>query len=189
VSGDKWVVSSKKTGWSWLDPWSRRRNDIKLTVVLPRDFIADNMVVSLGAGNMQAEYLRAREVFLDVGLGNCHVGGVEAENARLNVGVGYLEARSFSAGQATLEVGLGNCQVGGVEVENARLDVGLGNMELSLAQSLDQYRCHVDVGLGSVQLGGNTYNGVANVTIGDGDAPRSLDISCGLGSVKIEAER
>ena len=165
-SGDTWSIGNNKVRWNWFSPWNNRLNDITLTVVLPRDFVAENITIRLGAGNMQAGYLSARQLLLDVGLGNCQVNSINAQNAGLNVGVGYLAVQNFAAGQAKLEV-------------------GLGSMEISLTQPLEQYRYHVEVGLGSVQLGGQNYSGVADVDGGTDSSPYSLDISCGLGSIKI----
>jgi hypothetical protein len=119
---------------------------------------------------LHAETLTAQRLVLDIGLGNCQTVRLSAANALLNVGVGNLEVGSFT-------------------VQEAQLEVGLGNMELEMAQPLDQYRCHVSVGLGSVKLGGNNYSGVADVNSGAADAPYSMDINCGLGSVRIEEEK
>ena len=165
-SGDTWIISSNHVRWNWLRLWDYRQDDIKLTVVLPKDFVAQNMIISMGAGNMQAGYLWGKEIQLDVGLGNCQIGSFNAEEARLSVGVGYLEVKHFTAGQATL-------------------DVGLGSVELDLTQPLEQYRCRVEVALGSVQLGSNTYSGTADASSGPADAPYSLHISCGLGNVNV----
>jgi hypothetical protein len=162
ISGDSWVISSNKVRWRW----NFRQNDLRLTVVLPRDFMAEDMYISMGAGNMQANNLRAKKLQLEVGLGNCQIDNLSAEDANLNVGVGSLEIGHFSAKQAKLEV-------------------GLGSMDISLTQPLTQYRYHVQVGLGSVQLGNQSYNGVADVNSGADDAPYSLDISCGLGSINV----
>lgn len=170
MSGDTWTISSNSVKLRRLWPWSYRHDDIKLTVTLPRDFVAESMIINLGAGNMQAEYLYAKDISLDVGLGNCQLGSLNAQHAQLNVSVGHLGVRTFNAGRADLEV-------------------GLGSMELNLTRPLDQYRCRVDVSLGSVQLGSSTYNGVSDIDVGSSDAPYSLNINCSLGSVKIEAGR
>jgi len=166
TSGDTWIIRSNRVRWNRFWPWDYRQNDITLTVVLPFDFVAEDMMITMGAGNMQAENLNATKMLLDVGLGNCQVDSLNAEDATLNVGVGYLEARRFSAGQAKLEV-------------------ALGSMEIGLTQPLTQYRYHVEVGLGSVRLGNNTYSGVSEVASGAEDAPYSLEINCGLGSVNV----
>jgi hypothetical protein len=135
-------------------------------VVLPYDFVAEKMDIMLGAGNLQAEYLSAKEMVLDVGLGNCQAEIINAGYANFNVGVGNLGSRHFT-------------------VDDAYLEVGLGNMELTLTRPLDKYLCHIEVGLGSVDLGGNRYSGVADVKSGGGDAPYRLNINCGLGSVNV----
>ncbi|MCL1817148.1 MAG: hypothetical protein FWG43_06070 [Clostridiales bacterium] len=168
-SGATWTIKSNKIRWRFLTPWSRHDKDIHLTVVLPYDFVAENMTIILGAGSVRAEYLQAQELQLDVGLGNCQIGSLYAELASLKVGVGNLEARHFFAKQAQLEV-------------------GLGNMELSLTQPLEQFYCHVEVGLGNIKLGGNSYSGVADVYTGAENAPYALDLNCGLGNISIKED-
>jgi hypothetical protein len=165
-----WIIGSNKVRWNWFWPWNYRHNDIKLTVVLPRDFVAEDMAINMGAGNMQVQYLCARKLLLDVGVGNCRVDSLHAEDAKISVGLGYLGAQRFTT-------------------DKAKLDVGFGNIELSLARPLEQYRCYVSVGLGNVRLGGNNYSGVAEVASGAADATYSLDIDCGLGNVVIQAQQ
>jgi hypothetical protein len=163
IKDDSWIINTNRVRRPW---WNLRQNDIRLTVVLPRDFVAETMFISMGAGNVEAARLYAQMLDLDVGLGHCRVDSLYAEEVKINVGVGYLAAGRFSARQA-------------------KLDVGLGALELSLAQPLEQYRCQIEVGLGNVQLGGSNYSGVANVNNGPADAPYNLDMKCGLGSITI----
>lgn len=167
--GDEWRIVTNKVRWRWFGSWPFRQNDIRLTVVLPNDFVPQSVSISMGAGNLQIESLRAQKLLLEVGLGNCRLGNLNAEEISLNVGVGNLEAREFRANKAQLEV-------------------GMGNMELCLAHPLDQFRCHVKVGLGNVKLGSQNYSSVADANSGFADAPYSLDISCGLGSINIMEE-
>lgn len=168
-SGDTWIIGSNKQKWSWFTPGIYRDNGIKLTVVLPRDFVADSMVISLGAGSMTADRLCAGDMLLDVGLGECRINSLSASAASLKVSVGDLRIQQFMA-------------------DTAKAEVSLGNMELNLTQPLDQYRSHLEVGLGNVNLGGYNYSGVANyVEQGAPDAPYSLDVNCGLGSVKVRS--
>ncbi|MCL1816112.1 MAG: DUF4097 domain-containing protein [Clostridiales bacterium] len=163
-SGDKWVISSNKIRGGLLN---YRHNDLSLTIIIPQDFIAEHLRINLGAGNMQANSLQAITVDLDIGLGNCSINKLLAHDSWLTVGVGHLGIAGFAA-------------------NTSHLEVGLGSMEITLTQPLNQYRYNLEVGLGNVQLGNNSYNGVSAVNSGNPDAPYSLDINCGLGSVRIE---
>lgn len=167
ISGDTWLIGSQEQNWRWFKPWHVKRDTLKLTVVLPRDFVAESVVVNMGAGNLQIQQLSARELTLDAGVGNCQISHILADTARLSVGVGNLQVRRFHAAESVLEV-------------------GMGSVELLMAQPLAQYRCNMEVGLGNVTLGNKSYSGVAELHTGAEDLPYRFDISCGMGSVHVQ---
>ncbi|MCL1976318.1 MAG: DUF4097 family beta strand repeat-containing protein [Firmicutes bacterium] len=164
--GNTWSIKSNRLKWQWIVPWQIRQDEIKLTVVLPYDFFAENINIVLGAGNMQSQHLQALKMNIEVGLGNCQISGLNTENVKLAVGVGNLLVGNFTAAETSLEV-------------------GLGSIELGLITALEQYRCQVEVGLGNVVLGNNNYSGIADLITGKENAPYTLKVKCGLGSVRI----
>ena len=140
---------------------------MKLTIVLPSDFVAQRANISIGSGSLQAGELQAEDLILDVGVGSCKANDISAERATLRVGIGHMEIHRFFAKQT-------------------RLDVGLGHAEITLTQKLDNFSYEVDVGLGSVRVGSSHYSGTATESNENPGAPYNLDIRCGLGRVEVK---
>ncbi|MCL2496711.1 MAG: hypothetical protein FWF04_04785, partial [Clostridiales bacterium] len=57
---DTWTIGSSRRNWGWLNGWRYGRDTLKLTIVLPYDFVAEYAVIEMGAGNLQARQLYAR---------------------------------------------------------------------------------------------------------------------------------
>lgn len=165
--GSTWYIGTNDDDWRWWRGWWRVDDNFSLTVVLPRDFVAEYASISLGAGSMAVEQLAAAELVLDMGAGSITMGDIRANSADLHVGLGEMQVKRFHA-------------------DTARLDVGMGSVRAQLRHELEQYRYRAAVGLGSVTVGRNSYSGNADVASGAADAPYFIDISCGLGEVTLE---
>ena len=163
-SGDTWHIGSQEVRLRGL--WGQSRDDLRLTIVIPADFVADSAYIAVGAGVLRADMLSAIDLELSIGVGSATIEAVSAERLRADVGVGELR--------------INNC-----DVSSINLDVGLGAIEIALTRDVQDYTGQISGGLGNIQIGTSRFAGIFDSSFGSSDAPYRLKVQVGLGSVTI----
>lgn len=64
-------------------------------------------------------------------------------------------------------------------------DCGMGNMDVRLDAKEEDYNYKIDVGMGDISVGNNSFGGMAQSKDIDNGADADMDLECGMGSIKI----
>ncbi len=147
----------------------KRRNkmrDITLVVYLPEKEY-EEIKVQMGAGYMEASTLKAAEVTLQMGAGECHVQQIEArEKAELEAGAGRIWLGAFSGTKLQ-----GEC--------------GAGELDISLAGAYEDYSYEIGSAIGEVLLGDHSYAGIGRTEEVNHHTDRKVELDCAVGTIRV----
>lgn len=168
------MISTVENGiWSLKTPshasifWGVKRffRDRKLVITFPKGFVFRGLGIGLGVGSLHGE-------------------GLSARRCALNVGVGEMKLKACVLGDIKAECGVGSIQADGSVSGLCRLECGLGEISMKLKEPLD-YGYSASVGLGQITIGAQMISGSGKQKFNT-KASDFFDISCGMGSVKVD---
>lgn len=108
------------------------------------------------------------------------------EEVDCSVGAGVLEIEKLSAGEAEFEVGAGSVVLHELEADREiAITCGMGSVEMTMSGEKEDYNYELEVGMGTVSIGGSEFGGMAIEKTIENSAPKNMDIECGMGSVEI----
>ena len=140
---------------------------LELQILLP-DRMFDDMDLDLGAAELTAGKLQAREFSLDMGAGSGSIDTLLAsEDASIDVGVGELTIGYFD----------------GSELE---LECGTGSLAIMVAGEEPDYNYELECGIGSIDIGGSSYSGLSSEHFVDNGAPHTISADCGIGEISLQ---
>lgn len=131
-----------------MEEWEDVDNDAgSMTLYVPKGMVFDSAELSVGAGSMEIENLRTRELDMEVGVGSIEADRIEAEDLSLTCGMGSIEMTAKGNKQDynyDLDVGMGGITIGGSEfngmaiekqvqnhaVNNMEMECGMGSIEI-----------------------------------------------------------
>lgn len=155
-------------------------------VTIPEDFVADNVTIKIGAGELDMEELEAVNCELKVGAGSISVQQLKTtEEASLDVGAGDIDISNLETLDADFDCGLGSIDVAGEINGNLIANCGMGEIALDLVGNEEDYDYYINVGMGNVSLNDDDYSFIASRTIQNDNAIGTFDLKCGMGSVDI----
>lgn len=153
VSGDTLNICSE---WSWSSSWFTNLLNgsafkTEITVRVP-DKTYEQLRLTVGAGTLSCDDIKAKEVFLNVSAGTLTYTQPEnfrAEDIVSDVSAGNLIARNADTARYEVDVSAGSASIYGL-TGNGRIDVSAGTAKLQYADFSEG--CDVDVSAGDVYL-------------------------------------
>lgn len=203
VSGDTLKVVSRIS--VRHSNWGLNTNVPRVTLYLPEGMELENLDGQFGAGYFYMDVMKAQQVGINVGAGDCDIRSLEAKEVDISSGAGNMDigllktekaAINVGAGNLTMErmeisdnldfsIGMGHADVkAGVIAGDANLDCGMGDIVMSLEGSEADYNSTIGCGMGTVQFGNSVFQ-TGDHEINRG-AAHTMDIDCGMGSVGIQ---
>lgn len=181
----------------------------KVYLKIPKDFLFDEADVTIGAGTLEGGALRAGDLSMDVGAGECSLDEILGNEVSLNVGAGAIRTESLNAEkldldvgagefrlkgvsvtrELDLELGMGNAEIDGTVTGNMNVDCGMGNVTMRLTGSEDDHAYEVDCGMGSVEIGNRNYGGFSTEQKWNSGQGSVFEIECNMGNVKISFDK
>ncbi len=87
-----------------------------------------------------------------------------------------------------IKISAGAIESTAVTIQDLKLEMTAGAVDLVLTGSASDYNYDVECTTGSVKIGGQSIEGLAQTFEQDNDAPRNVDIECAVGAVTIAFE-
>lgn len=156
IDGNRLIITEK--GRHLFDSYDNR----DITLYLPEGATYDKIYISGGAGNINIDTLRAKDLEMSLGVGGTEINILEVEDAKISTGIG-------------------DTKINTLEVKDAKISAGIGETSVGLKSKAEEYSIEVSKGIGSITLNGSSVSD--DDTIGSGS--RKLDISGGIGAIKI----
>lgn len=153
----------------------------KLLLYIPDGKTFDRADIEVGAASLYCESLQCGRLEMSIGAGKGEFGWVSVEDVcEMEVGAGELVIGDGRFDRLDLEVGVGSAVVTAGYIQTGALDAGIGSIELTLMQDRTQYTIRCEDGIGNVWVDGRTMSGGQ-----EGTGDERLDVSCGIGQVRI----
>lgn len=160
----------------------------QITLCIPKDGFIDSLELELGAGQVTLNGINAGEVSLEVGAGQIFVNNIKAQELEVSVGAGQVELEGVDVDMLDAEIGMGEL-TGTADIrKSADLECSMGNMELTLIGSQQDFNYQLEVAAGNIEIGRNSYSGLANEQKVNNGADKDLTIECSMGNITIEFE-
>ncbi len=189
------------------DLWEHNhpKGDTEITLYLPEGMSLDDINIDFGAGKLETGDLKAREIEINVGAGECVFEKLEAaESVDISLGAGKITVNALSAKEAGFDIAAGELRINGADVSHetqvevsmgqatlngaftGELDAecAMGNLYITLEGEESDYNYEVDCGMGSISIGGNSYDGVAERDINNGSSNK-IDVTCSMGNIDV----
>lgn len=141
---------------------------LKATLTVPYNVFFENITLEIGMGEFESKMpLKCKRSTINVGLGSCSLEDFSVTD--------YFET----------ECGMGSLTIQGTIDGTSKIQCGMGTVELITQGNPDDYNYKTQVGMGSVQIGDKTFEGLSNKERFSSTAKNYFDIDCGMGSIII----
>lgn len=167
----------------WFNTKGFNSFNSKVTIYVPRDFVAEEVKLNTGAGNVVLEGLNTDYLYLSAGAGNIDGDRLIAKRVNIDGGVGNIKLTNVDFTNSSYECGIGNLKIEGALLGKTEIDCGVGEVDLDLEGNKDDYSFDVDAGVGSVRLNGEK---IGDIQRHNEDAKNTIKIDAGVGSVNID---
>lgn len=141
---------------------------LKATLTVPYNVFFENITLEIGMGEFESKMpLKCKRSTINVGLGSCSLEDFSVTD--------YFET----------ECDMGSLFIQGNLKGNSKIQCGMGTVKLITQGNPDDYNYKTQVGMGSVQIGDKTFEGLSNKERFSSTAKNYLDIDCGMGDITI----
>lgn len=155
-----------------------------LYIFIPIGYVFDEVDIDNGAGRVEIDELKTRELSLELGAGRVNMSNIEVyEKMSINGGAGSTKINNANINNLDMDMGAGKTQISGYLKGNNKIDAGVGALILELFD--DDYKISVDKGIGKATYNGQDIN--SNEVYGNGY--NNVIIDGGIGSIKISTKR
>lgn len=160
-------------------------NGSKIIVTVPYGTVFNEADIETGAGSVDIDTLSADKLKLSLGAGKTHINELNAfYETEIDGGVGELVIKNGNLNNLKLDMGIGQLRFAGEIKGNSSIDNGIGSSDFILNGSKDDYRIHIEKGIGSAEVDGEKMKDGA--VYGQGN--NRIDIDGGIGKINIEFE-
>lgn len=145
--------------------------------------IFEGVVIKGGAGVINIDDLKTRNLRFDMGAGKVLISNLEVtDEAKIDGGAGKIEILGGTIRDLDLDLGVGKTDIRTKLIGHSEIDAGVGAVNISLIGSRDDYEIKANRGLGGISVDGQDVSD--GQTIGNG--LNFLKISGGVGSIDVK---
>lgn len=164
----------------WFNLGGLTNPTANITVYVPSDFVAKEVLVDTGAGTTNLEGIHTDYLFVDGGAGSIHASDIRAKRIKWDGGVGTTSITNVYSEDSNFNCGVGKLSVSGKLLGETNLDCGIGEVILDMKGEEADYGYKVDTGIGKISLNNEKISGKNNT-----NARNLIKVDGGVGSVKI----
>lgn len=160
-------------------------NTPKVTIYVPKSFYFYSAELNLGAGETNISSLRADKIDIDCGAGELNIDYIEArEEISIDGGVGEFTIRDSVLNNLDFEAGVGESHITSKLTGKCEIDTGVGQTSINLID-FDESNGKIvtNKGIGEIRVNGNSAK--SEDSFGNGN-DNIIKISGGVGEIKLE---
>lgn len=137
-----------------------------MVVYLPKDKVYSDVLIDVGAGNLETDVLPGENVVVDAGMGNVVIDGIEVSSLNISVGMGNVEIEGTVNGDVVIEC-------------------GMGQVTMDLTGNANEFNYELDCGIGALDVEDVfSIAGIGEQTVNNG-AEKEIEVSVGMGAVEV----
>lgn len=186
IKGEEKVIVTEKNGKIEIEQKSSLIDkNCSILVSIPAGKNFDEVILDVAGGSMNIESMYAKQLDIEIGVSDVKIEEVQSEQMSIEVGMGQLEIENGVVADAEVSVGIGSLIWNGTISNHLEADCDIGMMEIELSDKEEDYNYAVECSMGQIDIGDTWYAGVVSKHIDHMGAEKSLDLECGIGSIKI----
>ena len=163
------------------------RGSSEIVLYVPQDVAYQDILIELGAGTVELEgTVQAKSLHVEVGAGEMNADTVDVDMLEIEVGAGAVQLDDVQAQSAELEVGMGQLIFEGNVVGNMSAECAMGSMEFVIENSEEAHNYDLSCSMGSIEVGGNSYSGMAKEQYINNGAKSVYELECSMGEILVK---
>lgn len=160
----------------------------RITITLPRDFIADDFSLNVQAGNVTIDNVHAVTGDFIVDAGRLVVEEAEiTKESEYNVGAAQMTLKNVSLNNITVNCDVGDVMIKGDITGDNSVTCDVGNVELDLRGEEENYNFYVSADIGRIDIDGRSYHGISNQTTHtNSNSKYDFTLNCEIGNISVD---
>lgn len=165
----------------------RGREDAYVYLQIPAGMQFQNVNIQINAGGMGSECgFTAENLTANADAGQMELSEITANVFSASVGAGEIDIEDSVLKTVKLDCGVGRMDIEADITGDANITCGMGEIDMELEHGVDNVNYMLHCGAGSIQIGDNTYSGLAREKQINNGAPITFTLDCGMGYISIE---
>ncbi len=156
------------------------------TLYVPEDMVCESYTLAAAAGNVDADVIRADEVFLYVGMSDVSIDMLEADSLTVEAGKCSLEIARGNVGECAMTYEAGDIGYSGSISGNVEVTGAMGNLEFELWGDSDQFNYFIHSTMGGVDMPGYHVVGWTHNKTIDNNAGKDMTITSSMGNIEVD---
>ena len=159
-----------------------RNKDEELIVYVPEYIKYDIISISTGAGRINVDGFKTKELKLNLGAGDARFSNIYSDKSDISTGAGRVKFDNSVLNDAKLDLGVGEININANITGDSKINCGIGSVELNLPGSKEDYTFDVSKGIGNITF--NHYGEVGDKSkLGNGQ--NFIKIDGGIGKISV----
>lgn len=160
---------------------------IEVCIYIPENLMFDEVDFDLGAGDVYIERIAADEIDIDGGAGSLYVKNLTVSGALdADMGAGEFEIEEAELGEVDIDCGVGSFEIRRCSLNgDADIDGGVGDVNIGIIGEKTDFNYELSCGIGELEVFGDSYSSLGKDKKIDNDAPYTISLECGIGSVSV----
>lgn len=168
-------------------PGSSSREDAQVFLEIPEGMRLRNVNIQINAGILSQECgFEADKLTVNADAGEIMLSEVTAGVLSASVGAGTMDIEDGVFDTASLNCGVGTMDMEAAIRGDTEIDCGMGSVDLELADGADSVNYLLRCGAGTIEIGDNTYSGLAKESKLNNGASATFTLNCGMGAISID---
>lgn len=165
----------------------KSRKDVTVYLEIPGNFKFENAEIEIKAGEVDADCgFSADQLTVNTDAGLISLESMEAQIFSVAVGAGEIDIEDSVFKMVYLDCGVGTMDIEADITEYAKIDCGMGTVDLDLAKGVDSANYMLSCGVGSIEIGDNSYTGLSREKRIENGASAEFELNCGMGTISID---
>ena len=166
-----------------ITEWDDNRNTAH--IIIPKNLVLKKTEISLGAGMIEITDLTLGDTEVEVGAGEFRCTNTKSEKLMAELGAGAIYMENIEAGESEISVAMGDAVLSGVFNGNMDLECSMGNLDVEIAGEEDDFNYSVEAAMGSAEIAGESYEGLAAEKEVDNGADKTINAEVSMGDIEI----
>ena len=183
-----YIKENDNSSWGWIHHIGITlfSKESKITVYVPKDFVAKNTELDVEAGGLVIKKLTTDILDLDVEAGKATVDKLTVnDKASIDVEAGSVSGDGYNGKNLEIDVSAGSCNLSGAFYEKLDMDCSAGSINIDTSLGADEYSYDLDQSAGSVRVNGESYKHYDGK---NSTAANSIVAKTSAGTIKIETK-
>lgn len=163
------------------------RKDITVYLEIPDQFKFNMAQIQISAGEVDAECgILSDQLTVNAGAGLISLGSLKADTFHASVGAGEIDIEDGVFRSVSVDCGVGMVDMEADITEYAKIDCGMGEVDLELVKGIDSANYKLKCGVGSIDIGDNSYSGLSREKRIENSATAEFELNCGMGAISVD---